>query len=69
MPKKRMKGSRAADRRLDQFLKTLEIEQDTREKIVGFGEKVTFMQLKKLSTGRDEEEEKKKGIKLRLKRG
>ena len=53
------------DRKLDEFLKRLEIEDGKRGKIVAFVEELTFKQLKELSTGISEEKEKPK---LRLQR-
>jgi hypothetical protein len=65
MARKR-KNEAGKNRNLDQFLKTLEIEEEKRGKIVTFVEDITFKKLKELSTGIKEGEEKK--LKLRLKR-
>ena len=66
MPKRRKKQIDASkDRKLDEFLKGLEIEDGKRGKIVAFVEELTFKQLKELSTGVSEE---KKKPKLRLKK-
>ena len=66
MPRKRKKQVDASkDRKLDEFLKRLEIEDGKRGKIVAFVEDLTFKQLKELSTGISQEEKKPK---LRLKK-
>ena len=67
MAKRKKKQAVGKDRRLDEFLKQLKIEGEKRDKIVAFVEDLTFKQLKQLSTGIKEEDEKeKKGLKLRL---
>lgn len=57
------------DHKLDEFLKGLRIEGEKRDRIVAFVEELTFKQLKELSTGIKEEDERemeKKKLKLRL---
>lgn len=65
--RKRKQLDASKNRRLDEFLKALRIQGEKRDKIVAFVEDLTFKQLKQLSTGVKEEQEKeKKGIRLRL---
>lgn len=52
--------------RLDEFLKALKIQGEKRDKIVAFVEELTFKQLKALSTGIREDEEKKPKLRLRM---
>lgn len=67
MAREKKKQAGGKNRRLDEFLKALRIEGAKRDKIVAFVEDLTFKQLKQLSTGVKEEQEKeKKGIRLRL---
>ena len=65
--RKKNQADAAKNRRLGEFLRQLNIEREKRDKIVAFVEELTFKQLKQLSTGIKEEQEKeKKGIRLRL---
>ncbi len=54
------------NRKLDDFLKALKIEDEKRDKIVSFVEDITFKQIKQLSTGIKEGEEKKPKLRLRM---
>ncbi len=55
------------DRKLDEFLRQLRIEDEKRGKIVAFVEELTFKRMKELSTGiKEEKEDEKKKLKLRL---
>lgn len=57
----------AKNRKLDEFLKALRIEDEKRGKIVAFVEEITFKRLKELSTGITEEKEnEKKKLRLRM---
>ena len=63
--KKKQAGGK--DRKLDEFLRQLRIEDEKRGKIVAFVEELTFKRMKELSTGVTEEKEaEKKKLKLRL---
>lgn len=66
--RKKKQGEAGKNRNLNEFLKTLKIEGDKRDKIVAFVEELTFKQLKQLSTGikEGEEEPQKKPVRLRL---
>ncbi len=55
------------NRKLDEFLRQLRIEDEKRGKIVAFVEELTFKRMKELSTGiKEEKEGEKKKLKLRL---
>ncbi len=65
--RKKKQADASKNRKLNEFLKQLEIEDDKRGKIVAFVEDLTFKQLKELSTGiKEEKEGEKKKLKLRL---
>lgn len=67
MARKKRSSEAGKDRKLDEFLKQLRIEGEKRGKIVAFVEELTFKRMKELSTGvKEEGEEGKKGIRLRL---
>ncbi len=55
------------NRKLDEFLKALKIENEKRDKIVSFVEELTFQRMKELSTGKREKEGRNGWPKLRLK--
>lgn len=65
MARKKKGADASKNRNLEDFLKTLKIEGDKRDKIVSFVEEVTFKRLKELSTGHIEEEKKPK-LRLRM---
>lgn len=54
------------NRKLAEFLRALDIETEKRDKIVAFVEELTFKQIKQLSTGIKEDEEKKPKLRLRM---
>jgi hypothetical protein len=59
MVRKRKKENAGKNRNLDKFLKTLEIAEEKREKIVTFVEELTFQQLKGLVVPKEEEKKPK----------
>ncbi len=63
--RKKKQADASENRKLNEFLKQLEIEDDKRGKIVAFVEDLTFKQLKELSTGISEEKKKPK-LRLRM---
>ncbi len=66
MARKKKQPDTGKNRKLDELLKSLNIEEEKRNKIVSFVEEITFKRLKELSTGRKEDEEKKLKLRLRM---
>ncbi len=64
MARKKKQADTSKNRKLDEFLRALNIDIEKRDKIMSFVEDLTFTRLKELSTGKSEEKKNKLRLKM-----